>query len=238
MLIKSFAVGAYETNCYIIADEATLDCAVIDPGADASRILDYLEETHLRCRLVLLTHGHFDHTGGVLDILAETDAELCMHKADVGVSVGGDFYRFVPPDNTRYYAEGDVVCVGSVEFSVLETPGHTKGTISPIFDTEDNGKIYRVGMFGGAGANTLAQGHFDYEGCREDYRASLHRLRQEKVEVFIGNHVWNNDTEVKGELLQKTGENKFIDGGLCWRAFLDFCEARLDRTIAKDVKEG
>ena len=87
MLIKCITVGAYETNCYIVADEATLDCAVIDPGSDAAAILDYLEETRLHCRFVLLTHGHFDHTGAVSDVLAETEALLMMHKADVGVSV-------------------------------------------------------------------------------------------------------------------------------------------------------
>ena len=129
MLMKSFALGAYETNCYIVADEATLECVVIDPGADASTILDYLEETKLRCRFVLLTHGHFDHTGAVEDLLAETDAELFVHRADVGVTVGGDFYRFNPPQGTRYYADGDTVCVGGLSFTVLETPGHTPGSV-------------------------------------------------------------------------------------------------------------
>ena len=116
----------------------------------------------------------------------------------------------------------------------METPGHTKGTISIFFETEDNGKAYRVGMFGGAGANTMAQGHFDYDGCREEYRNSLHRLKNEKVDVFIGNHVWNNDTAVKGEMLLKTGENRFIDQNL-WHEFLEFCEKRLDEVIAKDI---
>ena len=80
----------------------------------------------------------------------------------------------------------------------------------------------------------MAQGWFDYNGCREDYRASLHRLLKEKVDVFIGNHVWNNDTAVKGELLRKTGVNQFIDSNL-WHEFLNFCEKRLDEVIAKDI---
>lgn len=186
MLIKSFAVGAYETNCYIIADEATLDCAVIDPGADASRILDYLEETHLRCRLVLLTHGHFDHTGGVLDILAETDAELCMHKADVGVSVGGDFYRFVPPDNTRYYAEGDVVCVGSVEFTVLETPGHTPGSVCLLCRDRAGSDS---ALFTGDTLFRDSCGRTDFPGSsQEAMLRSLRRLGQitENFDVYPG----------------------------------------------------
>lgn len=129
MLLKSFALGAYETNCYIVADETTLHCAVIDPGADAATILNYLEETKLHCRFLLLTHGHFDHTGAVEDLLAETDAALFVHKADVGVTVGGDFYRFQPPQGSNFYKEGDVVSLDSLSFTVLETPGHTPGSV-------------------------------------------------------------------------------------------------------------
>ena len=130
--------------------------------------------------------------------------------------------------------DGDTLTLGNTSISFIETPGHTKGTISFFFETEENGKMYRVGMFGGAGANTLAQGRFDYDGCREDYRNSLHRLQKETVDVFIGNHVWNNDTAVKGELLLKTGENKFIDNNL-WHEFLAFCEKRLDEVILRDI---
>ena len=138
MHIKAFAVGAYETNCYIVADETSLECAVIDPGADATTILNYLEETKLRCQVVLLTHGHFDHTGAVEDILAETDAELFVHKSDVGVTVGGDYYRFVPPQGVKYYAEGDVVCVGKLSFTVLDTPGHTPGSVLLLCSESEN----------------------------------------------------------------------------------------------------
>ena len=88
-------------------------------------------------------------------------------------------------------------------------------------------------MFGGAGANTLVPGELCYEGNREDYRASINRLRKEKVDVFIGNHVWNNDTEAKGKILLETGENRFIDDKL-WGEFLDFCEKRLDKIIENE----
>ena len=88
-------------------------------------------------------------------------------------------------------------------------------------------------MFGGAGANTLAYGKFDYEGCREDYRASVRRLQNEPVDIFIGNHVWNNDTEEKAKEKAKGINNPFIDPAL-WHQFLSYCEKRLDETIQKD----
>ena len=130
MLIKSFSLGAYETNCYIVTDETTLRCAVIDPGADASTILDYLEENKLKCAYVLLTHGHFDHTGAVEDLCAETGAPLYMHKADDGISIMGPFYRFDAPKGTNFYHEGDVISMDRVSFAVLETPGHTPGSVT------------------------------------------------------------------------------------------------------------
>ena len=79
----------------------------------------------------------------------------------------------------------------------------------------------------------LASGSFDYDGCREGYRNSINRLRAEEVDVFIGNHTWNNNTEKFAEILRTTGENKFIDSAL-WTKFLDFCETRLDAVIAKE----
>ena len=129
--------------------------------------------------------------------------------------------------------DGDTVCLGNTRIEVMETPGHTEGTISLFYQTEENGVIYNVGTFGGAGANTLVKERFDYDNCREDYFNSLKRLKEKKVDVFIGNHVWNNNTEDKAEILATTGENLFIDGKI-WGEFLDFCEKRLCDIIAKE----
>ena len=186
MLIKSFELGAYMTNCYIVADETTLECAVIDPGADATTILNYLEETHLNCRFVLLTHGHFDHTGAVEDLLAETDACLFVHKGDVGVTVGGDFYRFNPPDGTKYYADGDVVCVGGISFTVLETPGHTPGSVTLI--CTEAGQDEKV-LFTGDTLFRDSCGRTDFPGSStEDMLRSLRRIAElpGNYEVYPG----------------------------------------------------
>lgn len=130
MLIKCFTVGSFETNCYIASDEEKLECAVIDPGADGSTILNYLEEARLSCRAILLTHGHFDHTGAVGMLMEETGAPLYMHEADNGVTVGGDYYRFSAPEGTKFYKDGDILVLGSLSFAVIETPGHTPGSVT------------------------------------------------------------------------------------------------------------
>jgi len=180
-------------------------------------------------KYVVNTHWHWDHAEA-----SQAVAELSGAKNLIGHYDAEDVKRYFEPD--ILIKDGDTLSLGNTTIHFMETPGHTKGTISLFFDTKDAGKTYRVGMFGGAGANTLAKGSFDYEGCREDYRASLNRLRGEKVDVFIGNHSWNNDTEAKAKALKETGENRFIDEKL-WCEFLNYCEKRLDEVIMSELNQ-
>ena len=130
MLIKTIPVGQLETNCYVVTDEQTLDCAVIDPGDESNAILDYLEEHHLHCRAILLTHGHYDHVGAVEGVQEETGATVYMHALDDHKNNGEVHFPFTLPANGSYYADGDTVQVGSLRFAVLGTPGHTRGGVT------------------------------------------------------------------------------------------------------------
>ena len=94
MLIKCLPVGHLMTNCYIVTDETTLECAVIDPGDESNTILYYLEDNHLTCRAILLTHGHYDHTGAVYAVHEETGAPVYMNALDAGTAVAFDSYTF------------------------------------------------------------------------------------------------------------------------------------------------
>ena len=128
MLIKTITVGQIETNCYVVTDEATLQCAVIDPGDESNAILNYLEEHKLQAKYIFLTHGHFDHTMAVKAVQAETGATVCICRSDVGQ---GD-YRYDPPQGAVMYGEGDTFHVGGLTFQVMETPGHTPGGVCLI----------------------------------------------------------------------------------------------------------
>ena len=176
MLIKTLALGPLETNCYIVTDETSLESAVIDPGGDASILLDYLEDNHLSVRFVLLTHGHFDHVGAVPDVLEETGAALCMHKNDDGVSIGGDYYEFTAPEGTQFYKEGDVVSVGSLSFTVLETPGHTPGSVCLLCTETGSGDR---ALFSGDTLFRDSCGRTDFPmGSDADMLRSLKRLAE------------------------------------------------------------
>ncbi|MBQ7970774.1 MAG: MBL fold metallo-hydrolase, partial [Clostridia bacterium] len=224
-----YFVGTFQASCHLIDTGEGL--VLIDPGYFNTLYLVVRSIYELRfnpkdIKYIINTHWHKDHTEATAAMV-----DLCGAKTLIGCDDEEKAKRYFIPD--ILIKDGDTLTLGNTTISFMKTPGHTKGTISFFFDTEENGEFYRVGMFGGAGANTMAQGHFDYDGCREDYRNSLHRLQKEKVDVFIGNHVWNNDTAVKGETLLKTGVNEFVDQDL-WHRFLDFCEKRLDEVISKD----
>ena len=130
MLIKTIPVGQLETNCYVVTDETTLDCAVIDPGDESNALLDYLEEHRLHCRAILLTHGHYDHVGAVESVQEETGAKVYLNALDDKKNNESYHFPYTLPENGSYYADGDSVEVGSLRFEVIGTPGHTRGGVT------------------------------------------------------------------------------------------------------------
>lgn len=224
-----YFVGTFQASCHLIDTGEGL--IIIDTGYYNTlyliiRSIYKLGFDPADIKYIVHTHWHWDHTEGTGALVDLSGAKTLIGRYDEEKAK-----KYFTPD--ILIKEGDVLTLGNTSISFIETPGHTRGTISLFFETEDNGSTYRVGMFGGAGLSSLAQGNFDYEGCREDYRKSLHRLHNETVDVFIGNHCWNNDTAAKGELLLKTGENGFVDRDI-WHRFLDHYEKGLDAVIAKD----
>lgn len=130
MLIKTLPVGQLETNCYIVTDEKTLSCAVIDPGDESNTILDYIEANKLQAKAVMLTHGHFDHRLAVQAICEATGLPVMINKNDVDVARNHDQFKLPADANVQYYADGDVVVAGDLTFTVIETPGHSPGSVT------------------------------------------------------------------------------------------------------------
>ena len=132
MKVYAMALGAYQTNCYIIHEESSKTCCVIDPGYDADRILDKLEDLGLILEAILLTHGHFDHVGAVKDLAAETQCEVYLHPEDLSMppmmTAGALYY-------TKTYTEGSHLKLAGLDISVLHTPGHTPGSVCLLVDT-------------------------------------------------------------------------------------------------------
>ena len=126
MQISVLPLGALGANCYVVADEAAKLCAVIDPGDEGERVAKALSDLGLTVEAILLTHGHFDHVGGVQALQAATGAPVYMHKND----------QSLPPqlsgDQPTDFLDLSVECpkpVGAITFEVLETPGHSTGSV-------------------------------------------------------------------------------------------------------------
>ena len=130
--VHTLALGAYQTNCYIIHDEAAGGCCVIDPGYEPEVILDKVEELGLTVEAILLTHGHFDHVGGVKQIAAETGCQVWLCAEDLSMppmmTSGPLFY-------TKTYGEGDRLHLAGLDIAVLHTPGHTPGSVCLMVET-------------------------------------------------------------------------------------------------------
>lgn len=130
MLIKTIPVGQLETNCYVVTNEETLECVVIDPGDESNTILDYLEANRLKCRAILLTHGHYDHVGAVDAVEEETGAPVYMNERDDRRNAADAHLPYSLKTNGRSYDDGDAVEAAGLRFQVLATPGHTRGSVT------------------------------------------------------------------------------------------------------------
>ena len=163
MIIEKMAVGPIMANCFVIGCDETREGAVIDPGADADRIMAVVTASKLNITRIINTHGHFDHVGANREIKAITDAELIIHPLDAPMlgqldqmarAFGMSVENSPPPDRT--VEEGDQIQVGQLTLSVLHTPGHTPGGISLhmdghvfVGDTLFQGSIGRTDFPGG-----------------------------------------------------------------------------------------
>ena len=226
-----YFVGTYQASAHLIDTGDGL--ILVDTGYanTADLVLDSIEELGFDIRnvkYIINTHWHRDHTEATPRFSALSGAKTLIGHADFELAK-----QYFTAD--ILVDDGDKLELGNTSITFLHTPGHTPGTISFFFETEEDGKRFRVGSFGGAGLNTLVPERFEFEGCRDAYRASLHRLMQEPVDVFIGNHTWNNGTFEKAQKMFETGKNEFIDNNI-WNTFLSSCEYRLDEIIAAETQ--
>jgi len=130
MLIKTLQVGYLGTNCYVITDEETKKCAIIDPGAESNTILDYIEANGLTPVSIFLTHSHFDHCMALETVLDATGVPVYINGNDVNTDRNRDQHKLNDDERLSRYAEGDVMKVGNLAFVVLETPGHSPGSVT------------------------------------------------------------------------------------------------------------
>jgi len=142
MLFEVIIVGPLDTNCYLVYCEESLECAVIDPGAEAERIFPVILERQLRPVIILNTHGHVDHIGANKDIKEKFGIPLCIHSLDspmLAKAQQSELSFFLgakeSPPADSFFKDGDRIKIGKRCLQVLHTPGHSPGSVSFLGDT-------------------------------------------------------------------------------------------------------
>lgn len=116
MILEHFLLSENETNCYVIACSKTGQAALIDPGEWNSQMADFIRQQELLPRLILITHNHHDHTGGIEAVKSEFDVRVLAHE------------NGCPHDET--VKDSQIVELGELKIKVLETPGHTDDSLT------------------------------------------------------------------------------------------------------------
>lgn len=137
--VKTVVLGALQNNCYLITDEKSGAAALVDCTDATDKMLDLIGNADLK--YILLTHGHFDHIGGVAQIKQKYGAKVVISKADEPMLTSsklslaafcGGVHKDAQAD--IIVADGDVITLGETEITVMATPGHTKGGVCYIAD--------------------------------------------------------------------------------------------------------
>ncbi|QAT39505.1 MBL fold metallo-hydrolase [Clostridium sp. JN-9] len=157
MILKRIPAGVYAANCYIIMDEASKESAVIDPGGDEDHIINEIRKLGAKVDIILLTHGHADHTGAVDKLKKKYNVPAALNSKDKEMMMNHEFmYGSINYEIEKDIKDGDRFTVGSLEINCVETPGHTPGGVSFIVgntaftgDTLFQGSIGRTDFKGG-----------------------------------------------------------------------------------------
>ena len=182
-------------------------------------------------KIILHSHGHYDHTRGTPKILSlAPNAKTYLSLKDIKYIEG-----FTPDFDI---CDGDIIKLGNTEIKCLFTPGHTEGSVSFFLDVTEDGQTYRAAMFGGSGTNQLKKDFMDQYDvpyrCRGLFFESIERLLCEQVDVMIGNHTWQNHTQEKFEAMANAKKNPFIVPGE-WNEYLLKLKKQLEEIIQNEI---
>ena len=207
MKITTLHLGSLGTNCYLVPSGENR-CIIIDIGDGAAKLRETLESRSLTPEAILLPHGHYDHVGGVEEIRSHYQIPVYIHTADEKCLRSGQAnlaYQltdkaFIPVKEYQTVQDGDVLHIGSLEITVIHTPGHTPG-----------GVCYQIGdaLFTGDTLFAGGIGRIDLGGNAQEMRASLERLSNlcGDYEVYPG-HMGSSSLDFERE------HNPYMGGGI------------------------
>jgi hydroxyacylglutathione hydrolase len=199
--ITQLLVGKMNIFCYLVGDESSKTCALIDPAFETDRILDAVMSEGYTVTTVINTHAHWDHTAGNAVIMAATDAKLLSHKLQWQVLarlVNGAFSRMAggrrSPKPDRLLEDGDVIEIGQSALKVIHTPGHTRDSICLLGEgnlfTGDTLFVHFVGRTDLPGGSKRL--------LRESIKKKLYTLPDDTI-VWPGHHFGHETASTIGK---------------------------------------
>ena len=163
--VETITVGVFESNCHILHRAGSNEALVVDPGGDAGTIIGFLQREKLRVAAYLVTHGHMDHVYALAEVSEEFPAPIGLHPHDsvwafTSVNAMLPWYNTPrPPQNIeRHWAEGQNWTDAGLAYSIIETPGHSPGSVSFYFKDESLLFSGDVLFAGGIGRTDLPGG--------------------------------------------------------------------------------
>lgn len=170
------------------------------------------------------THGHIDHIGGTAALVKLTGAKTFLGEADKDYANGKLDLTYAKELNMTFNEtfetdvvlnDGDIIELGNTKITCVATPGHTPGAMSFFFDVTDGNETFRAGLHGGMGINTMAGWFLRKYGlsfdCRDKFLKAMDRLNEEKVDIFLGNHMQHNNTLEKREKVLSGDKYAFVN---------------------------
>lgn len=143
MIHQILIVGPLQCNCSVVGDESSRQAMVIDPGDDISEIMAIVEKHGLTVKQIVITHAHIDHVGGAMKLKKLTGAPILLNQNDETLlkmlSIQATWIGVAPPENVvvdQHIGDADTLRAGSLEASVIHTPGHTEGSVCLYFPAE------------------------------------------------------------------------------------------------------